>query len=300
MSQSPPILEDLLGSAGFRAIRGLERGLSPDQLYAVLSVLASARAQRDGSVPLPSYFRRSVSDRTRRQARENFLLSRFVEFFPDRLATPKWRERFETRGLHHLEEARERRGRAILVCFHFGAYKLIPFWLRTLGIPTIALIGGRSKERSRAKRAKDRLSPFPGMPTVLYRGDQLRQTVAQLSAGHVLFIAADREASKQITVPLDDRWSFQMATGAMRLAARGGAELLPCSMTDEGRWRFRLEIGPPIPRRLLTGEPDLQGAGECLLQAMLPQLRERPEACENYLLERFRCTAPTPAGAECV
>lgn len=229
-----------------------------------------------------------------RDARANYYLSRVLEFFPDRLATPKWRDRFQTRGLHHLEEARRRGRGVVLVCFHFGTYKLIPFWLRALDIPVLAILRGNSKNRSRAKRMKDQRSPFPKIPTVLYNGDQLRQTVEHLSLGHVLLVAADREARQQIHLPLEDQWSFSMATGAMRLAARADAQLLPCWMTDEGRWNFRLEIGAPLPGPCRADEADLRRAGQHLLEVMLPLLRRRPEACEGYLLDRFRRKAPLP------
>ncbi len=229
-----------------------------------------------------------------RDARANYYLSRVLEFFPDRLATPKWRDRFQTRGLHHLEEARRWGRGVVLVCFHFGTYKLIPFWLRALDIPVLAILRGNSKNRSRAKRMKDQRSPFPKIPTVLYNGDQLRQTVEHLSLGHVLLVAADREARQQIHLPLEDQWSFSMATGAMRLAARADAQLLPCWMTDEGRWNFRLEIGAPLPGPCRADEADLRRAGQHLLEVMLPLLRRRPEACEGYLLDRFRRKAPLP------
>ena len=209
-----------------------------------------ARAATEQIESLPAVFRGSGSTRTLRQARLNYFLSRILEFFPDRLATAKWRGRFKTTGLHHLEDARKRKHRVVLVCFHFGTYKLIPFWLRALGVPVIALIGGKSADRSRVKWMKDQLSPFPGMPTVLCIGDQLRKTVEHLSAGQVLLVAADRETNKQIDVRIDEQWSFSMATGAMRLAAHCNAELIPCSMRDEGRWNFRLEIGPPISKRI--------------------------------------------------
>ena len=76
----------------------------------------------------------------------------------------------------------------MLVCFHFGAYKLTPFWLRALGIPVIGLLRGNSRERSQLKKMKDQLSPFPRMPTVLYSEDQLRSAVEHLSRGTVLLL----------------------------------------------------------------------------------------------------------------
>lgn len=289
-------LKETLGLCGFLAVRRLERSISPSRIHSFFSPLAKARAAAGRVEAQPRYFRAS-SARALRQARVGYFLSRVLEFFPDRLAAEKWRNRFETIGLHHIAEARARGSRVVLVCFHFGTYKLIPFWLRALGIPVIAVIGGRSAERGRVKRMKDRLSPFPEMPTVLHLRDELRKSVEHLSSGHVLLMAADRAASKQVIVPIDDRWSFSMATGAMRLAAHCDAELIPCSMTDQGGWNFRLEIEPPIPREFLSAESNLHGAGQHLLEAMLPHLRRYPEACSDYLLDRFQLNVTTPAVA---
>jgi lauroyl/myristoyl acyltransferase len=179
-----------------------------------------------------------------RGARANYFLSRIPEFFPDRLATPKWQSCFRTSGFHHLQEARKEGRSVVLVCFHFGTFKLMPFWLRALGIPAVALLRGKSQDRSRAKRMKDRLSPFPKLPTVFYTDDQLRTVIEFLASGHALLVAADRDTGRQITVAIDDHWSFRMATGAFRLASHCNAELIPVCMTDEGRWNFRLEILP--------------------------------------------------------
>lgn len=287
-------MKDRLGELAFSTVRRLEHGLSPRQLYALLRPLASARAALQRIEPLPGYFSGSTSVQTIRQARTNYLLSRVIEFFPDRLASPKWQSRFQTTGVEHVQEARKNGRRVVLVCFHFGTFKLIPFWLRAEGIPVIALLRGKSKQRSRAKRMKDRVSPFPELPTVLYSEDQLRMAVDVLSGGQVLFVAADRETGKQITLPLDNDWSFQMATGAIRLASHCDAALIPCCMTDEGQWNFRLEIAPPVPLDYLTNGAEMTQAGEHVLRVMLPYLRKHPERCADYLLHCFRRTVPAP------
>jgi lauroyl/myristoyl acyltransferase len=283
-----PGLKDRLGPFGFHAIREVERQLRPTNLYSFLAPLAFSRVALERADHLPSFFERSTPLRTIREARIKYLLSRIVEFFPDRLATTKWQSRFRTSGVHHIQEARKNGRRVVLVSFHYGTYKLIPFWLRALGIPTVALIRGKSEERSSAKRMKDELSPFPQIPTVVYTGDQMREMVKLLSAGAVLFLAADREASKQIIVPIDHQWSFRMATGPFRLASHYDAELIPCCMIDEGHWHFRLEIGQPVPREYLASESMLMRAAEHLLQELLPHVLNHPEQSAGYLLDCFQ------------
>ena len=55
-----------------------------------------------------------------------------------------------------------------------------------------------------------------------------------------------------------------MATGAIRLAIRHRAELIPCSIIDEGRWRFQIELGRPAPEECLATETELVSAGKHL------------------------------------
>jgi lauroyl/myristoyl acyltransferase len=272
----------------FYAIRNLEQRVSPTGLYMALAPLAFARAAFSFSQRFPEYFCEPPSSRKAWRARMNYLLGRGLEFIPDRLATAKWQARFQTTGLVHIQEARERKRSVVLVCFHFGAFKLIPFWLRSQGIPVIALLGGESGSRSAAKRMKDKLSPFSPLPTVLYRKDQLRSVVRFLRTGHVLFVAVDRETGKRITIPINEHCSFQMATGAIRLAAKCDAELIPCFMIDEGRWQFRLEIGQPVPSEFLTTKLDNIGAAQHLLRELLPVVSKHPEFCADYLVNCLR------------
>ena len=46
--------------------------------------------------------------------------------------------------------------------------------------------------------------------------------------------------------------AFQMATGAMRLAARHGAKLIPCTIIHEGPGRFRIVLGQDVPAEQLS------------------------------------------------
>lgn len=286
-------MRDALDRLVFFAIRRVEQALSPQSLYQLVAPLGFARAVLERRTPVPGCFAKSISRQTLRRARMSYLLSRVLEFFPDRLAMPKWQSRFQTSGLDQIQEARQKGRRVVLVCFHFGTFKLIPFWVRAMGVPVIALLRGNSEERSRVKRMKDQLSPFPEIPTVLYNHDQLRRLIGVLSAGYVVLLTADRETGRQITLPVDSDWSFSMATGAIRLASHYGAELFPCSMTDEGEWHFRLDIGRPVPREYLVNGPDLGRVAQHLLMELLPQIQKHPEQSTGYLFNCFRPNRPS-------
>lgn len=286
-------MRDRADLLAFFAIRRLEPYLSPRNLYRLMAPLAFVCAALECLPLSPGCFAKSISPRAVRRARMRYHLSKLLEFFPDRLATPKWQSRFHTTGLDQVQEARQQGRGVVLVGFHFGSFRLIPFWLRALGVPVIFLIRGSSAERVPVKRMEDKLSPFPQLPTVLYNYDQLQSLIEVLSAGNVVFLTADGKTGKQVTLPIDNHWSFSMATGAIRLALHYGAELFPCSMIDEGEWHFRLEIGSPVPREYLDGS-DLRGAARHLLCEMLPQIQRHPEQSDHYL---FNCFRPTPSSA---
>jgi hypothetical protein len=173
-----------------------------------------------------------------------------------------------------------------LAFWHFGPYFLMRYWLRASGFPAATLVEGRSQNRSQMKQLKDRVSPFPEIPIAFGRKDQLRDAIDFVASGNPLLIAIDVLTGKQIDVPVDEHWQFGMASGAIRMAMRYGAELIPCSIAEVGAWRFQLHLGPPVPPQLLaSGDPRLPG--KHLVAAMLPVLRQHPEQCTERLLKQF-------------
>ncbi|HTX21407.1 MAG TPA: hypothetical protein VMD27_06080 [Candidatus Aquilonibacter sp.] len=217
-------------------------------------------------------------------------LNHIVQFFPDRLAEAKWMGNCRIEGINHLQEARQH-GRPVVLAFcHFGPYYLLRFWLRAAGFTAATFVGSKMEARMRLTRRQDRFSPHREIPVVLHY-DQLRETIQFLSAGNPLLVALDGPGTKTLDVPFCEGWTFCMATGAARLASRHQAELIPCSIIDEGFWQFRIHLGPPVPKDYLASEADLPRAGTCLIQEMLPDFQARPEQCTNDLA---RCLKPSP------
>ena len=70
-----------------------------------------------------------------------------------------------------------------------------------------------------------------------------------LGAGQRLLIMVDVDRGKQIHVPFENH-SFRMATGAIRLAALTGAELIPCVIVETGSWKFAIYFGTPSAPKL--------------------------------------------------
>jgi len=122
----------------------------------------------------------------------------------------------------------------------------------------------------------------------MFYQDELREAVEFLTAGNALLVGIDLARGRQMNVPVRDGWNFQMATGALRMAIRHQAELVPYCLIDEGGWRFRIELGRPVPREYLLSDSDLSRAGKHLIEEMLVHFQRHPEQCPKYLLARFQ------------
>ena len=271
---------------GFISIyRWLERHLTPRTFYSLLrpvflarSTLNNAFKKTTPAPAVPDFLRTPRTIKTRILQRANIYLNGTVEYFPDRLAGSKWMANRQFEGLAHLQEARRNGRPVVLACCHFGPYYLLPLWLRSMGLPAVGLVGGNSAMRTHLARLQDRFILLPELPAAMYL-DQLRELAPFLAAGNLLCMTIDTPTGKQLAVPFCDGWDFQMATGAIRLAIRHQAELIPCSITDEGSWRYRITLGRPVPREYLTAKADWSCAGKHLLGEMLPLFQARPDQC---------------------
>lgn len=273
-------------------IRWTERRLSVRRLYRIFMPAAFVHAafplfkRMPPTAGLPDCFGTGKDVPAKRSSRAFSYLNRTLEYFPERLTTVKWSNRCRIVGLEHLQEAR-RGGRPVVLAFcHFGEISLLESWLHAAGFPVAVLVGTTSTSPSKHRRLNDRISPLVEFPIMFFL-DQLRQVNDFLAAGNSLLIAIDTNFGKQISVPVRDGWVFQMASGPIRLAARHRAELISCSIMDEGPWRFRIELGRPVPRAYLAAEPDLSRAGQHLLEEMCVHFQACPENCPRSLIHRF-------------
>jgi hypothetical protein len=283
----------------FRALRKLETLLTVEGLYRLLTPLVIVRAVFRGipsAVALPGCLGAMKSVRSVRPWRPATYLNRTLELIPDRLASAKWAGRCRIDGLQHLQAARDG-GRPVVLAFcHFGPFYLLRCWLRAAGFPVATFIAGRPETRSVSRRLANEKAPFPETPPVWYP-TQLREVKEFLAAGNLLLIALDTPTGKLLRVPVEPGWTFRMATGGMRMAIRHRAELIPCCIIDEGRWRFRIELGRPVPRELLADETSLARAGKHLLDELLPRFRACPTQCTRHVSDSFERTDETIAGA---
>ena len=245
-------------------------------LYAQFRTLLSWRPARQDQPAAGGLGGPALANR-RTTAQEH--LNQVLLFLPDRLRSDRWLKRCPVLGLDTLQEAR-RRGPVILVFSHFGPFYLTGLWLRAHGISATTLGAGDGQDRSRTKRLNDRYQPFSDVPRVVHL-DKLRYVTRLLASGTAVLVAIDVEYGRLAEIPVSGK-SLRIATGAIRLAARYGAELFPCNIVDEGSWRFRIELGEPVPREYLGQEPDLISAGSHLINQLLPCCRRHPEQLEAY------------------
>ena len=287
-------MSELRGLLAFFILRQAERVLPVEVLYRILQATAFVRAVlRDGfkkaprPIILPGCFHPAGTVQPRRLPRMGLYLNRSLQSFPDRLATPKWLKRFRIGGREHLRSAQEKKRPIILAIWHAGPFPLVRYLLRAAGIPAAVLIGGDATEPSLLKRLGDRCSPFAEIPTTFSR-QQLREAVEFLGTKNPLVMAVDYLSGRQMRVPVRDGWSFLMATGAIRLAIRHQAELVPCCLIEDGPWRFRIELGRPVPAEHLTDPANLVPAGQHIILEMLNHLQKHPEQCPRHLIDLFQ------------
>lgn len=277
-------------------LRGLDRILPVPLLYGALFPIAFVRAflhrllKGRRTKSLPGCFRRSQSV-SPFLPRLPVYLNRSLEFLPGSLARPKWRARCPIEGLEPIQQAVREKRRVLLAFLHFSLYGQLRNWLRAAGLPVATFVGAVSRERSGLKRRKDRWALFPDIPTA-FHSDQLAEALRFLRAGNPLLIALDGIRGKSFEIPACDGWTFQMATGPLRIAANHNAEIYPCVLTAEGTWRFRIRIGEPVPKHLLEPGKEVE-AGTHLLRQMLPEIERHPEQCREQLLDLFTPSKPS-------
>jgi hypothetical protein len=291
--------KDLAGRSFFSTLRAGERRLSPQAFYSGIKPFFLARAvancafrKRAYASPRPDFLHITEPGRAGRQQRTNGYLNHVLEFFPDRLSGKKWIRNCRVDGMEPVQSAVRNNRPAILAFSHFGPFFLLRFWLRAHGIPAASLLGGASEDRGVLMRLKDRFSPFPEVPIAFY-SDQLRAADEFVAAGNPLLVPIDAPAHKRINVPFCEGWTFQIAAGAVRLAIRHNAVLIPCTIVDEGRWYFSIKLGEPVPREFLLSKTDWLPAGKHLIDQMIPIFRARPEQCPPDLIRCLKQNAGT-------
>jgi len=287
------VFRELSARAGVHAFRFAERRLSVAALQAAMRPLLIARDAWRGATRaarptgLPPDLAWAVGHSgVKPRPPESGYRNRLLQAIPDHLGEPKWMARCPMEGIGPVRAALDR-GRPVILAFaHIGPSYLLRCWLRAAGLPAATLVRGKAGRRAPLMRFKDQFSPFPEVPTALHQ-DELRSVAGFLAAGRPLLVAVDVPAGRQMMVPFADGWNFRMATGAVRLAIRHRAALIPCSIVEEDIWRFRIRFGPPVPAACLREGANWAEAGACVSRSLIPHFQSAPGQCTRLLMRCF-------------
>ena len=267
----------------FPLVRALERKLSVSGLHALFRWLTWPRAFFNTAFkkpvpapPLPDFLKIVKTRAIARRQREANYLRHFLNHFPDRLASSKWRSLCGIEGLETVKAALAAGRPVILATVHFGVYAQTRLWLRAHGLSAATLVGGQADDRSAMLRESDNLSPLREIPVCFYQ-DQLRELKQHLRQGRVLITTIDGPAGKKVSVPFCEGWNIEIATGTLRLAAREKAEIFPLLAIDLGRWRTRIKIGRRVPSEYLNDATAFKSAAQHIMAELLPIIRQSPD-----------------------
>jgi lauroyl/myristoyl acyltransferase len=242
------------------------------------------------------------------QQRIQVSLAKFLSLWPDRFGNPRWRRRCQCTGIEHLEETCAQGRPIVLAVLHFGPLIVLRYWLRARGLPVAGLIARTSNRRPLHRRYLDRLSDaaggLAGVPHIfdltqlrkVYRflrsepGDRpsrIQGTGPVLASPRLLLITVEGNDGEHVLVKRAD-FCFRMATGALRLAARADAHVLPCLIRAERPIGFTIHFGKPVPREWIRDKCRHAAACEHLLEEFLPLLCAHPEQSGFQLLCCFQ------------
>lgn len=189
----------------------------------------------------------------------------YVDLFLMPRLTPEWlAERVEITNLPSFLHACEQRKGVIIATAHLGNFDLLIQVTNALNLPAAVLV--ERLEPEALHRTVVRLRGAHGIRLIAVGPGGLREAVRVLKSGGVLAIGADRDLQGR-----GERMRFfgkpaRMPVGAVELARRTGAALVPAfGLRLPGR-RYRITIEPPIV-------PD---AGT-LIGVMERYIREHPE-----------------------
>lgn len=200
--------------------------------------------------------------------------SRFVYLWAERLTQTRWLKNCHFRGRVDLVTFRQSARPIIFVTLHFGPIQVLPVWLRAEGIPVTMLVGpAEPRQRLRARFA-ERSAPAD-VPLLLPVSD-IGRIRCFLRPHRRLLISMDVNRGKQVVVR-HSGYSFRLTTGALRMAAVSGADVVPCLITfEKGAWNVGVHFGSPVPREYLGRQPDIDAAASHLIGEFLPVVTSYP------------------------
>jgi lauroyl/myristoyl acyltransferase len=151
---------------------------------------------------------------------------------------------FTLEGLSHLQKALAEGKGAVLASAHFGNPEIGVQVLAAVDILVLALI--EPLEPSQLLRLTQRLRSAHGHTYLPATFSGVKEVLRHLRRGGAVAILIDRDIQgRGVPVPLCGR-PAPMPMGAVDLALRTGAELIPAFVHREPGFRYHGYIGPPL------------------------------------------------------
>jgi len=174
----------------------------------------------------------------------------------DRLSAPAWASRLTVSGTppHRLPEWGKRP--VVVVFMHTGGFGLLRYWLRAQGTPTASLIRGLPEivttYAQGIREAGDNLYGLSNLPHTFGDIHSLRHAIRFLRPGRALTMALEGGPLTKNRVGYEINGNFlHLEDGAVRIAQRTDAILLPVSVHRRGPCRFEFRFGSPVPDHLV-------------------------------------------------
>lgn len=209
-------------------------------------------------------------------------MARFLGCWPEQLNQPRWNRRCQFMGLERLEAFLAERRPVVLVTFHCGNLSELYHWTRSRGIGLAFLVsrdlGTVPAYRNQLDLLADRANGLEGVPRLIAVGHlRLWEAREFLSyPNRVLAVAIEGRTKRDITVHAPG-YTLQIAPGALQLAAKTGAVVIPCLISAQSFLRATIRFGQPLPDHLVACR-DWHSLGcEHILREIGPWITARPE-----------------------
>jgi KDO2-lipid IV(A) lauroyltransferase len=151
--------------------------------------------------------------------------------------------RLTVEGLHHLQKTLAEGRGAVLASAHFGNPEIVVQAL-AIGIRVLALV--EPLEPPQLLRLTQRLRSAHGHTYLPVNLSGVKVALRYLRKGGTVAVLIDRGIQRHgVSVPLCGR-PAAMPTGAVRMALRTGADLIPSFVHREPGFRYHAYMGPPL------------------------------------------------------
>ena len=267
--------------AFYATCRALARVLPPGLLYVVLMPYPMLRGIRPAlevrhlpasEIPAPA------PDRTPSYfARWRFHMKIHQRWLPllwtDRWDRSPWKQRLVAEGAENFDKIAAEQPIVVLT-LHTGGIVALGGWImqRGIGIGSV-VIDQRAWPAIRSGDISKRWGKF-GDSAAFLPGDT-RAMIRYLKPGRCLFLPADHPLGRSVEGTWDGG-RLVLSRGAFRIARLTGATVIPIVVMDDGRWRFRIHVGQPVPQAFIDSGDETAAASH-VARELMPIAARRPK-----------------------